>query len=187
MKYIILATNRPESRTRQVVNILQGIYHTLDCNVKIISLTEVPFQKLIQNPYPDKLPTEVQNIVHQLNTSSAFTIVCPEYNGSFPGIMKFFIDHWTYPDTFEWRPVCFVGLGGRFGGLRAVEQLQQIIGYRNAFIYPKRVFLQNIEELLKNGKIQSASIMQLLTEQTKGFLKFVSALEDKHLTPYSNN
>ncbi len=185
MKYIISATNRPESNSRQVATMIQNIYQKLDCHVEVISLTEIPFQKLIQNPYPDTLPLEVQKIIHQLDASSGFTIVCPEYNGSFPGILKFFMDHWSYPDTFEYRPVCFVGLGGRFGGLRAVEQLQQIMGYRNAFIYPQRVFLQNIGELLKNGQIQDQNIMQLLFNQTKGFLKFISALEDKHLTPYS--
>ena len=182
MKYIISATNRPSSNSRIVAGIVQKIYKELDCHTEIISLREVPFQKLVENPYPEKLPKDVQQIISKLNTSSAFTIVCPEYNGSFPGIFKFFIDHWSYPETFEYRPIAFIGLGGRFGALRAVEQMQQIMGYRNAFIYPQRIFLQNIEDLLSNGEIADQDIMNLLKEQAKGFLNFISALEEKKLS-----
>ena len=75
-----------------------------------------------------------------------------------------------------------MGLGGRFGGLRAVEQLQQIMGYRNGFIYPQRVFLQNISDLLSEGKISDPEILTLLNTQAEGFLKFISALEEKKLS-----
>ena len=182
MKYIISATNRPGSNSRVVAGIIQKIYRKSGCSPEILSLREISFQSLLENPYPENLPEEVQKLVSKLNKASAFTIVCPEYNGSFPGIFKFFIDHWSYPETFEYRPVSFIGLGGRFGGLRAVEQLQQIMGYRNAFIYPQRVFLQNIESLLSNGEITDKSIMNLLKEQASGFLKFISALEEKKLS-----
>ncbi len=182
MKHIISATNRPDSNSYQVALILQNIYKQLGHTLDIISLKQVPFELLIKKPYPQILPKEVQNIVATLNSSSGFAIVCPEYNGSFPGIFKFFIDHWSYPATFEYRPMCFVGLGGRFGGLRAVEQLQQIMGYRNAFIYPQRIFLQNIEDILHNHVIKDQNLMDLLVKQAKGFLKFVSALEEKKLT-----
>ena len=187
MKYIISATNRPGSNSRTVAGIIQTIYKKLNCPTEIISLREVPFQQLLENPYPKKLPADVHHIISKLNNSSAFTIVCPEYNGSFPGIFKFFIDHWSYPETFEYRPIAFVGLGGRFGGLRAVEQMQQIMGYRNAFIYPQRIFLQNITDLLHDGKIQDQEIMSLLIQQAEGFLKFISALEEKKLSALFKN
>ena len=145
-------------------------------------MRDIPFKELIEDPYTPNLPEGVQKIISKLDTSSGFTIVCPEYNGSFPGIFKFFIDHWSYPKTFEYRPMAFIGLGGRFGGLRAVEQLQQIMGYRNAFMYPQRVFLQNISSLLENGKIKDQNIMELLHQQARGFLKFISALEEKKLS-----
>ncbi len=182
MKYIISATNRPQSNSFVVAQIVQKIYQNLKAHMEIISLQDVPFQSLISNPYPAVLPKEVKNIILKLNKSAGFVIVCPEYNGSFPGIFKFFIDHWSYPETFEYRPVAFVGLGGRFGALRAVEQLQQIMGYRNGFIYPERVFLQNISEQIVQGEIKDREIKNLLCQQAEGFLKFISALEEKGLS-----
>ena len=182
MKYIISATNRPKSNSFIVAQIIQKIYRNLKAPIEIISLQDVPFQSLISNPYPAILPKEVEKIIVKLNKSAGLVIVCPEYNGSFPGIFKFFIDHWSYPETFEYRPMTFVGLGGRFGALRAVEQMQQIMGYRNGFIYPERVFLQNISEQIVQGKIKDKEIRDLLYQQAKGFLTFISALEEKSLS-----
>ena len=175
MKYIISATNRPQSKTYQVAQILEKIYQSLDYPVQIISLMDIDFEPLLKNPYPDQLPANIQTEVEKINDSRALTIVCPEYNGSFPGIFKFFVDHWTCPDSFEYRPMSFIGLGGKWGGLRAVEQLQQIMAYRNAFIYPERVFLQNIETLLKQGEIQDEQILKRLNKQSKNFLKFIDS------------
>ena len=149
--------------------------------VPIISLKDLPFEGLLKKPYQE-LPPPFKKQVTKLNQSSGFTIVCPEYNGSFPGIFKFFIDHWSYPETFEFRPIAFVGLGGRFGGLRSVEQMQQIMGYRNAFIYPERIFLQNISSLLADKKIKDLEINKLLNKQVRGFLKFIQALEENKLS-----
>ncbi len=174
MKYIISATNRPKSKTYQVACIIEKIYQALNYPVQIISLMDIDFQSLLKNPYPNKLPENIQVVVEKINNSKALTIVCPEYNGSFPGILKFFVDHWTCPDSFE-KPMSFVGLGGRWGGLRAVEQLQQIMAYRNAFIYPERVFLQNIENILKQGQIQDKQLLNRLNNQAKNFLKFIDS------------
>ena len=181
--YIISATDRPESKTRQIAQILHGIYQNLGYKSEIIDLTVLPFHELISSPYSDNLPDEIHSIVSKLNKASALSIVCPEYNSSFPGILKYFIDHWSYPDTLYFRPISFVGLGGQFGGQMAVEQLQQIMCNQNAFIYPKKVLLRNVKNLLKDGTIQNKEIMNLLYKQVEGFLKFVKALKEKNIIP----
>ena len=57
-----------------------------------------------------------------------------------------------FPESFERRPVCFIGLSaGIWGALRPVEQLQAIFGYRNALIFPERVFMPGIGKLLDDS------------------------------------
>ncbi len=107
---------------------------------------------------------------------AAVLIVSSEYNGSYPGALKYFIDFWTYPDSFEFRAAAFVGLGGRYGGVRPIEHLQQVFGYRNCFTYPERVFLFNVWSLFKEGKISDATTLNLLRQQVTGFTKFTDAL-----------
>jgi len=81
--------------------------------------------------------------------ADGLVIVTPEYNGGIPGILKYFIDMLPFPESFEHRPVFFVGLAaGIWGALRPVEQLQAIFCYRNAYIFPERVFMPGINKLL---------------------------------------
>jgi NAD(P)H-dependent FMN reductase len=86
-----------------------------------------------------------------------------------------------FPESFEHRPVCFVGLSaGIWGALRPVEQLQLIFGYRNAHIYPERVFIPKIYAALdESGKLIDPDLRARLQEQAEGFTKFVAALRSR--------
>ena len=77
------------------------------------------------------------------------------------------------------RPVCFVGVAaGMWGALRPVEQLQAIFGYRNSFIYPDRVFLPAINDLLDaRGRLKDAELLDRLRAQANGFVDFVEKLK----------
>jgi NAD(P)H-dependent FMN reductase len=69
-------------------------------------------------------------ITPRLAAAEAFVVVTPEYNHSFPGVLKNLIDlHYA-----EWqaKPVGFVAYGGLAGGLRAVEQLRQVFAELHA-------------------------------------------------------
>ena len=67
---------------------------------------------------------------------------------------------------------------GIWGALRPIEQLELIFGYRNAFIYPERVFLPAINDLLDDkGRLTSADILERLTKQASGFVDFVERLQ----------
>ncbi len=177
MKYIISGTNRPNSRTLQVSQIVQKIYRDLGEEVEIIDLREVGLEEVSGAHYSfDSQPAKLKAQVGKILTASGIIIVCPEYNGSMPGVLKYFLDHWKFPECYEYRPICLIGLGGRWGGLRPVEHLQQILGFRNAFLFPERVFITDIFNGLKAGVLVDAQINALLINQAKGFQKFVHAL-----------
>jgi NAD(P)H-dependent FMN reductase len=105
--------------------------------------------------------------------------VTPEYNGGMPGVLKYFIDMLPFPESFERRPVCFVGAAaGIWGALRPVEQLQAIFGYRNAFVYPERVFIPGIMNQLDDaGHFKDPDIAARLEKQADGFVDFVERLK----------
>ncbi|MBO9665186.1 MAG: NAD(P)H-dependent oxidoreductase [Bdellovibrio sp.] len=178
MKYIIAGTDRPGSNTLKLSKFIQGLYKAQGEDVEIIDLAQVKEQLHSGGPHYGKTHEGLQVYLDKVVHSEGLIVVCPEYNGSMPGALKYFIDHMKFPDSFEFRPVCFVGLSaGMFGGLRPVEHLQQIFGYRNAFIYPERVFIMNAGKVLNaEGEPQDEMIKQLLTKQTMGFRNFVQAL-----------
>ena len=189
MKYIIVGTNRPGSRSRMVANIIQKMYLDNNEKTEVVDLAELPMDQLRGEQYGKAVPDVFNSLIQKFAVADGLIIVCPEYNGSIPGALKYFIDFWKYPETFEYRPVCFVGLGGMFGGLRPVEHLQQVFGYRNAFQYPDRVFLTNVWKILDQDQanpqlgpqIKDPTILQLLQKQVVGFQKFTKALKDSGL------
>ncbi len=178
MKYIISGTNRPGSNSLEVSKILQSYYKELGEEFEILDLKDIPLDQMNGQAYSkDQQSSELQKLVTEIDRCEALIIVCPEYNGSYPGILKLFIDHWSYPSSFESRPVCFVGLGGRFGGLRPVEHLQHVFGYRNAYVFPQRVFISNVWSVVKEGKLLDENIQGLLKKQCQGFVSFYKALK----------
>lgn len=182
MKYILVGTNRPNSNSRKIAEIIHKIYLDLEENVEILDLKDFPFQDLKGELYGKSLPESVSSWVSKINSAEGVILIVPEYNGSMPGALKYFIDFWSYPDSFEHRPVCFVGLGGMFGGLRPVEHLQQVFGYRNSFIFPDRIFLQNVwKNINGQGELTDKVALELLIAQSRGFQAFCRALRNEKL------
>lgn len=176
MKYIIAGTDRPDSNTLKVSKYIQSIYQGLGETVEIMDLKEMK-SHLHNDLQYGKTSEGLKPYLDKIAKSEGLIVVCPEYNGSMPGVLKYFIDHWRYPESFEFRPVCFVGLGGMFGALRPVEHLQQVFGYRNSYVYPERVFIMNVHKVLNaEGQVQDEMIKQLLVKQAEGFQKFTQAL-----------
>ncbi|QIS17835.1 NADPH-dependent FMN reductase [Nocardia terpenica] len=82
---------------------------------------------LAHTPLPVDLSTtpEVTAYRERLATADAFVAVTSEYNHGYPASLKTALDI----AKREWRgkPIGFVGYGGLSGGLRAVEQLRQVV------------------------------------------------------------
>jgi chromate reductase, NAD(P)H dehydrogenase (quinone) len=174
MKYVIAGTNRPGSRTLQIAKIVQATYQEAGESVGLIDLRDLELNG-VSGEYGDKAPAAMRAVVEKLNECEGIHIVCPEYNGSYPGALKYFIDHWKYPDTFEFRPIAYVGLGSRFGGLRPIEHLQGVMGFRNAYSYPERVFIFDVSKNLKDGVLDPV-YLGFLKSQVTGFKAFCRAL-----------
>jgi hypothetical protein len=57
-----------------------------------------------------------------------------------------------------------------------------IFGYRNALLYPERVFLPGVGDLLDdNGRLTDADILKRLKIQAEGFIDFVERLKGVNL------
>ena len=181
---IISGTDRPNSNTLKVAQLLLEDYRALKAEVQILNLAQLDFKDAIGGTY-GKTRGTFATAVERVNRADALVLVVPEYNGSFPGSLKLFIDYWSYPHSFENRPMAFVGVGLRWGGLRPVEHLQQVMGYRNAYVFPHRVFLSNVKDTLKEGKISDPLIKELLEVQSRDFLKFIQGLKNQGLDAVS--
>lgn len=175
---LISGTNRPGSNTRKVTRNLEEIYASLRIPVSVLDLAHLPAEIFSPASYLEK-PKSFLPFSDAILQSHALHLVTPEYNGSIPGVLKYFIDMLKFPESFEHRPVCFTGISaGIWGALRPVEQLQAIFGYRNAYIYPERVFIPGIgSQMDESGMLKSEELLNRLRRQAEGFAKFVDCLK----------
>lgn len=175
---LLSGTNRPGSNTRRVVAILSDMYRAAGVSVEILDLADLPLEAFAPTSYAAK-PASLKPLTDAVLGSRGLHVVTPEYNGGLPGVLKYFIDLLPFPESFEHRPVCFTGLAaGMWGALRPVEQLQAIFSYRNAYMFPERVFLPGIlNHLDDSGKLTNADSAARLKAQAEGFAKFVATLE----------
>jgi chromate reductase, NAD(P)H dehydrogenase (quinone) len=174
---IISGTNRPGANALKVAKIIHGHYAAGGIEAGLLSLSEMPPEVFDPSSYAIKPPAMVA-LQQRVLDASGLHIITPEYNGSFPGVLKYFIDMLKFPESFERKPVAFTGeSAGVWGAIRSCEQLIQIFGYRNAYVYPERVFIPGIgEKLDENGRLKAGDIDARLASQARGFARFVESL-----------
>lgn len=177
MMTLLVGTNRPGSNTRKVARQIEEIYAGMNIPLRVLDLAQLPPEIFSPTSYAEK-PKSFAPFADGVLHSYGLHVVTPEYNGSVPGILKYFIDMLKFPESFERKPVCFTGLAaGMWGALRPVEQLQAIFGYRNAHIFPERVFMPQINSLLDdNGRIKNPELLERLRKQVEGFVEYVEKL-----------
>jgi NAD(P)H-dependent FMN reductase len=87
-----------------------------------------------------------------MNISDGLIIVCPEYNHSYPGEFKIFID--SIIDEYKRKPlgVCTVS-GGAMGGPRVATELNSLAIGLKMVPTPNPVFFTNVREEFDNSDI----------------------------------
>jgi len=171
---IISSTDRPDSTSLAVSKYVKTLFEKEGVKIELISLEDFPTSDVQGGLYGKPIPS-VDEFRKPVLEADAIMWVIPEYNGGFPGILKLFIDYLPFPEAFANTTMGFIGVSaGGFGGMRAVEQFQMILNYRNAQQYPERVFIQRSSKTFDALKGINVPFQQeLLEAQVKGFIKFV--------------
>ena len=174
---VISGTNRPASYTLKVAHLASRALVGAGEEVSLVDLRELPLELFASSSYASKPPAFAVFQEKILAADGILTVV-PEYNGSFPGVLKYFIDMLRFPESLYLKPAGFIGLAsGAWGGLRAVEQMEMIFQYRHAHLYGRRVFLPNISELIDGeGQCTDPALGNRLTEMVTGFAAFYRRL-----------
>jgi NAD(P)H-dependent FMN reductase len=182
--FLISGTNRPASNTLRVSRIVEQHYRAAGVPVELYSLESLPAELFTAAAYRQK-PAEFLAVQEKVLAAAGLHVVLPEYNGSFPGVLKHFIDMLKFPESFEHKPVAFVGVAsGQWGGLRAVEQMQMVFGYRNAHIYPDRIFVASVQHKLDlAGNLNDSTLNDRFARQVRGFAQFAGLFVRKPALP----
>jgi NAD(P)H-dependent FMN reductase len=181
MKFLLISgTNRPQSNTLKLTRSLLPVFQSelsAGETAKILDLAELPADTFTPQSYAEK-PKSLEPFIQATLEADAFFLVIPEYNGGAPGALKYFIDLLPFPESLQKRSAGFVGVAaGRFGNVRGVEQIEDVFRYRQAYVYPDRIFIPAIEKNLQpDGSLTEGMTKDLVIKEIKGFIQFTRKL-----------
>ena len=118
---IIVGTNRVEAVSRQVAEYYQALLTQRNTPHQLLDLHQLPADFLTTALYENNGQNEAFNVLSTMVADSEkLVFIVPEYNGSFPGVLKTFIDGLTYPSPLQDKKCALVGLssGCRAAALR---------------------------------------------------------------------
>lgn len=181
MLTVISGTNRLNSVTRRVAGMVLDHYKYTGVETQLIDLCDLPRDIFVPESYGKNKPEAFGTFQDKMLNCNGIVTVIPEYNGSFPGVLKYFIDLLKFPESLHDMPSTFLGLAsGRFGALRAIEQLEMVFQYREAHIYGKRCMFPAVEKMLsEDNQINDEFVRGLFTAQLDGFADFAYRLKPK--------
>jgi chromate reductase, NAD(P)H dehydrogenase (quinone) len=173
MTTLISATNRPGSYTLKLTEYYRQRLSEHGHEAGILSLTDLPHSLLVTDMFGKRSP-EFQPIQDLISTTEKFIFFIPEYNGSFPGVLKTFIDACKFPDSFYGKKAALVGLSsGKYGNIRGVEHFTGICHYIGMHVMPLRIHIPGISsEFNESGQLVHADTIKFTEQQMKQFINF---------------
>jgi NAD(P)H-dependent FMN reductase len=166
MYIIISGTNRIGSHTEKIANQYQQILKAKGIEAKIFSLKYL--NVLEKNPDFNKAEKEF------LIPAQKFIFIMPEYNGTYPGVLKAMIDISDLKLSWWYKKVLLTGIStGRAGNLRGMDHMTAILNHIKMIVHPNKLPISTIDKVMdENGTICNKSTLHAIAMQIDEFINF---------------
>lgn len=163
---IVSGTNRLGSNTLKVAKEYQRILAEKGVIAQIFSLEAI---NIMQR---DADFERIENDI--IIPSKAFIFIVPEYNGSFPGVLKMLFDNSRSHEIWFNKEALITGNAtGRAGNLRGMDHLADILNYVKITVHPNKLPLSTVNRLMDNdGKFNDAGALNAINNQLDEFLNW---------------
>jgi NAD(P)H-dependent FMN reductase len=171
---IIVGTNRKNSVSAVIAGLYQSILKEKGAASEILLLSDLPADFTATALYENNGKNAAFNAFHErVKEGNKYVFIVPEYNGSFPGILKTFIDGMTYPNSFLNKKSALVGLSsGIGGGGIAMSHLTDIFHYLGMHVLALKPKLAKIEQNMSDNLLTNRLYVELLHTQADMLLDF---------------
>jgi NAD(P)H-dependent FMN reductase len=163
---IIAGTNRKNSVTLKVARYYEKLLIKKGWDCQVLDLVNLPKDFLFSSLYGVENEEFTQITQKYIFNPSKLIVITPEYNGSFPGVMKAFIDGWD-PRKVSGKWAALVGVSsGRQGNARGMDDLTNILNYLKINVVPVKPPLSQIFKLFdEEGNIADDGMNDLIRMQ----------------------
>lgn len=173
MVTLICATHRPKNVTHKIVLAYQQILQELGQEVRLLEMSELPENFIYADTFGHRTEKTQALIDHCVKPADKMVVIAPEYNGSFPGVFKAFLDG-VEPPLWKGKKVALVGVAsGRAGNLRGMDHLTHILHYLKMEVFSNKVPISKVNGLLnEEGQLDDPETLAVLRLQAQEFLSF---------------
>lgn len=174
MILIVATTNRRNSKTYKIAEYYEKLLALESVQTEILSLENLPpdfiFSALYENAGKNE---DFNRLQEQMELAEKYVFIVPEYNGSFPGVLKTFIDGLGWPNAMQKKVAALVGISdGVLGGAHAISHLTDVFHYLGCFVLPTLVRIPTMKKNFTDGEIQDDFIKTLMQQQAKELAAF---------------
>jgi len=171
---IVVGTNRKNSVSSQIASYYQAILEEKKVSSDIVDLVDLPEDFTGNALYENNGKNVVFNRMRdKVQGAEKLIFIVPEYNGSFPGILKTFIDGFKYPEGVRDKKAALVGLSsGAQGSVFGMSHLTDIFNYLGMHVFALKPKLAAIEKNFSEGQITNPMYNELINTQLTKFIDF---------------
>jgi chromate reductase, NAD(P)H dehydrogenase (quinone) len=171
---IVCGTNRPGSVSATIADLYAGLLRQRGQACEILDLSSLPDDFTVSALYDNAGANDAFNrLANRLRQVDKMVFIVPEYNNSFPGVLKAFIDGMDYPSPFKGKKCALVGVSsGVQGGGMAMSHLTDIFNYLGMHVLAQKPRLAQIEKNLDGDLLTNELYQQLLEEQVETLIAF---------------
>ncbi|MBC8034520.1 MAG: NAD(P)H-dependent oxidoreductase [Chitinophagaceae bacterium] len=167
MYTVISGTNRKGSNTLKVAELYVQILRKKGIEAGLLSLVDLDVH--LRNESIERIEKEI------LIPSERFVIISPEYNGSFPGVLKSLLDITDIRQkVWEGKKVLLTGVStGRAGNLRGMEHLTGVLHYLKMNVHCNKLPISIVHQLIdKDELISDTATINAIDRQLAEFIEF---------------
>lgn len=170
---IVSGTNRPNSNTLKVAEYYLKTLQSKGQEAQIFDLRDLP-AAIIQTDLYGERSEAFLPIQEMITDTTKFLFIIPEYNGSFPGVLKTFIDACNFPESFYNKKAALTGISsGKYGNIRGIDHFSGICSYLHLNVLPLRLHIPAIKtEFDEHGDFFKADTLKFTMDQIDKFIAF---------------
>ncbi len=154
---ILLGTAREGRKSEKVAHFILSLAQKRnEAHFFLVDIANFPQNKSLALEEKNKIEWK-----NNLDKADALLIVAPEYNHSYPGELKMFLDN-EY-EAYKNKIVAICGVSsGPIGGARMIEQLKLVLNALEMRVIKSNIFFSFVDDIfLKNGEMKDEKMWKL--------------------------
>lgn len=170
---IISGTNRPGSATKRVAQSYRTILNEKKIENKLLDLQDFSSDMFYSDMYAERKGKILSIQKEYLMPAEKFLFVVPEYNGSFPGIVKLLIDASQIGECWAGKKAAITGVAaGRAGNLRGIDHLTNILNHIKINVLFNKLPISGSGALLDDKGVKDSGTLELMEKVVDSFVEF---------------